>query len=343
MAELEFIEDPGQDYEVEELSSESGSEYGYASDVIEEIVSHLSPEEQEEYKQLKHFHTRQLIEQKKITPIHHMVDETLSELKIPKKEVAEVLTEAASSTAPAATSGLQTLADVPKLTTGKQIITRVRASDDAFLRKYLNPTVKTEEELKLYPSLPDIEIQDSDDDTEEDDVIRDAKSNLIHALGELEETAAQQVKIYKKLRKNLQYIDAADTETFQEVAEALPGAPSNLPPPVTEYLQSINPRDARRAVSVGHLLLARYNYSKTGEKPPAVEDIAHRYGLSAKEVHEIKRGEAYLGGKQKARKEETAVKEETPTKKRKQSTPVKKAVVPLTRCDAPAAATEPTT
>ena len=31
----------------------------------------------------------------------------------------------------------------------------------------------------------------------------------------------------------------------------------NLEAPVTEYLQILNPRDARRAVSVGHLLLAQ--------------------------------------------------------------------------------------
>ena len=45
MAEYEFIEEELQ-YEEEELSSESGSEYGYASDVIEEIVSHMSSEDQ---------------------------------------------------------------------------------------------------------------------------------------------------------------------------------------------------------------------------------------------------------------------------------------------------------
>ena len=339
MAEVEFIEDdPGQEYEVEELSSESGSEYGYASDVIEEIVSKMTPAEQDEYQRLKHFHTRQLVEQKKITPIHHMIEASMDEMKIPKKEVAAVLDEAAASTSTTAPGALKILADVPRPPEGKQIVTRIKASDDQFLKKYLNPTIKTEPELALFPSVPDIEIGDSEDDDEEEDEVRDAKSNIIHALAELEDLTMKQAKVYRKLQKDLKVVDAGDVLTFQQVADSLPGPSTKLEAPVVEYLESIDPRDARKAVSVGHLLMARYQSSKTGEKPPSVEDVANRYGISAKELHEVKRGEAYLGGKQK-REAET-----TPSKRRKSSTPVKKEpTVILQKCDAPAAATEPTT
>ena len=133
-----------------------------------------------------------MIETKKITPIHHMVQDTVGQVKIPKEEVAEVLTEAAvATTSTAPTGSLQVLGDIPKPTEGKQIVTKIKASDDAFLRKYLNPVIKTEEELALFPSVPDIEIGDSEEETEEDETIRDAKSNLIHALGELEETVSK--------------------------------------------------------------------------------------------------------------------------------------------------------
>ena len=326
MAEQEFIEVEGEfEYETDEVSSESGSEYGYDSDTIEDLVSKMSEEDQQEWKTLKHYHTRQLFEKKQIIPIHHEASEALDEARprIPREKLAEVLDEAKATTSTAAvasTSATASTSHVPKARPGKAIVTKVKARDDEFLRRYLNPRIKTEEEEQAFPSVPDVEILDSDEDeSEEEEVIRDAKSNIIHALEELEDLTSKQVKVYSKLRQNLQLLDAGDTLSFQQVAEQLPGPSTTLAPDLINYLQSLEPRDRRKVVGVGHLLFARVQASKAGEKAPLVEDIANKYKISTRELYEVKRGEAYLGGKQRTKREATSV-ETTPKKKAKVKT-----------------------
>ena len=123
--------------------------------------------------------------------------------------------------------------------------------------------------------------------------------------------------MYRKLRNDLCVLDASDTLSFQQVAESLPGPSTTLPAEIIEYLQGLDPREARQVVGVGHLLMGRYQASKSGAKPPAVEEISQRYKISAREIHEVKRGQAYLGGKQKLKQEVKQEAESTPSKKRK--------------------------
>ena len=270
------------EYEEEELSSESGSEYGYASDVIEEIVSNMPEAQRKEYETLKHFHTRELMETKRIVPLHHRTSQIIEGQSIPKVETGDMLAAAAAGTSK------------------KQLIIKIKPAEDEFLKKYLNPYVKTEEEERIFPSVPEIDLGSSDSESEEEDVvIRDAKTKIVRALEELEDLSTKQAKVYKRLRKELCLVDASNTVAFQEVAESLLGPSMNLPSQVTEYLTGLEPRDVKKAIGTAHLLMGRLEASKTGAKAPSVEDVANLYGVSAREIYEVKRGTAYLGGNQK--------------------------------------------